>query len=294
MSQLTSEIKGANIYEVVKWGEEILKGYEKPDATIDARLLLRHLLGFNETELLLNREMIVPAHVRESYVYLIAKRSQGTPLQYITKNQDFMGLNFYVDDRVLIPRQDTETLVETLIQMSKSEPIKEGIDIGTGSGCISIALAHYIENLNMTALDISEAALDVAKKNVKMHGLENKICCIKSDLLKNYPQDQEKVDLIVSNPPYISKKECGELMQEVRNYEPQIALTDGLDGLTFYRNISKEAKALLKPYGIIAYEIGYNQSQEVTTILEQEGFIEVETLKDLAGKDRVVIARNNF
>lgn len=279
------------IYEVMKWGEAILENYKRPDAAIDAKLLMKLLLGFDETKLLLEREQKLATHLKESYTYVIAKRAQGIPLQYITKNQDFMGLTFYVDDRVLIPRQDTETLIELLIEKSKTEHFEKGVDIGAGSGCISISLATYIEGLNMTAIDLSEGALDVTKKNVKEHGLEERIKFLQSDVLEAYNKE-EKVDLVVSNPPYISEKDCRELMIEVIGHEPRMALTDEGDGLSFYKRITKDTKEILKPGGIIAYEIGYNQAKAVTTMLEEAGYIEIETHQDLAGKDRVVIARN--
>ena len=279
------------IYEVMKWGEAVLESYKRPDASIDAKLLMKNLLGFDEMKLLLERDQKLAAHLKESYAYVIAKRAQGIPLQYITRNQDFMGLTFYVDDRVLIPRQDTETLIELLIEKSKTENFKTGVDIGAGSGCISISLVTYIKELTMTAIDLSEGALDVTKKNVKEHGLEGRVRFLQSDVLEAYNKE-EKVDLVVSNPPYISEKDCKELMIEVIGHEPRMALTDEGDGLSFYRRITKDAKEILKPGGILAYEIGYNQAEAVTTILEEAGYIEIETHQDLAGKDRVVIGRN--
>lgn len=292
MNQCNNKIEDKEtIYEVIKWGQAVLESYKRPDASIDAKLLMKNLLGFDEMKLLLERDKKLAVHLKESYAYVIAKRAQGIPLQYITKNQDFMGLTFYVDDRVLIPRQDTETLIELLIEKSKIEHFKTGVDIGTGSGCISVSLATFIEGLTMTAIDISEDALDVAKKNVKEHNLEERIKFFQSDVLEAYNKE-EKVDLVVSNPPYISEKDCRELMIEVIGHEPRMALTDEGDGLSFYKRITKDAKEILKPGGIIAYEIGYNQAKAVTTILETAGYIEIETYQDLAGKDRVVIGRN--
>ncbi len=278
------------IYEVMKWGEAVLESYKRPDAGIDAKLLMKDILGFDETKLLLERHQKLADHLKESYTYVIAKRAQGIPLQYITKSQEFMGLTFYVDDRVLIPRQDTETLIELLIQKNKEENFVKGVDIGTGSGCISISLTKYIEGLKMTAIDLSEGALEVAKKNVQIHQLEERIKLLQSNVLDAYNK-KETVDLVVSNPPYISQDDCRELMVEVIGHEPRMALTDEGDGLSFYKRITKDAKEILKPGGIIAYEIGYNQAKEVTTILEAAGYVEIEVHQDLAGKDRVVMAR---
>jgi release factor glutamine methyltransferase len=283
---------GTTLHELIKQGEEILRAYHKLDAAIDARLLMCYLLGCKDITLILNRDEMISPHVEESYMYLIAKRTQGIPLQYITKSQEFMGLEFYVDERVLIPRQDTETLVETILDIAKQEPLHQVVEIGVGSGCISISLAHYRKDMNITAIDISQEALEVTLKNTRYHHVEDRISCIKSDLFDAYKGAANTLDLIVSNPPYISREDCKSLMHEVEGYEPRIALTDGSDGLTFYRRISKEAKVFLKPNGLIAYEIGYNQSEAVMHILSQEGFYNIQTLKDLPGKDRVVIARN--
>ena len=273
-------------------GEEILRKRRKSEKDSDS--ITKGglaVLGFDETKLLLERHQKLAEHLKESYTYVIAKRAQGIPLQYITKNQEFMGLTFYVDHRVLIPRQDTETLIEHLIEKNKKEQFKTGVDIGTGSGCISISLVNYIDELCMTAIDLSEGALEVAEKNAKAHQVADRIKFLQSDVLEAYNKD-EKVDLVVSNPPYISEVDCRTLMQEVIGHEPRMALTDEGDGLSFYKRITHDAKAILKPRGTIAYEIGYDQGQAVKTILEDAGFIEVEVHQDLAGKDRVVIARN--
>ncbi|MHC1749989.1 MAG: peptide chain release factor N(5)-glutamine methyltransferase [Cellulosilyticaceae bacterium] len=292
MNQDRFPVQNVTVNELIKKGENILDAYRIHDAAIDARLLARHLLGYDSITLVLTANEIVPEHIKESYMYLIAKRSQGIPLQYITKEQDFMGLSFYVDDRVLIPRQDTETLVEAILTLYKKHPVHNIVEIGTGSGCISIALAHYLEDISITAIDISSEALDVAKKNAKHNNVQNKITFMKSDLMKNYVGETQSVDLIVSNPPYISLQDCKELMREVRGYEPMLALTDGADGLSFYRKITEEAALYLAPNGILAYEIGYDQGQAVSRILEEAEFGEIEVIRDLAGKDRVVIGIN--
>ena len=291
MNQCSNIEDKETIYDLMKWGQGVLESYGCPDAAIDAKLLMKDLLGFNETQLLLERHKKLVDHLKESYTYVIAKRAEGIPLQYITKNQEFMGLTFYVDERVLIPRQDTETLIELLIEKNQKEHFKKGVDIGTGSGCISISLARYIPDLEMTAVDLSPDALEVAKKNVKFHELTERISFLQSDVLDAYDKN-DKVDLVVSNPPYISEVDCRSLMTEVISHEPRMALTDEGDGLSFYKRITKDAKEILKPNGIIAYEIGYDQGKAVSTILEEAGYIEIEVHQDLAGKDRVVIARN--
>ncbi len=291
MNRVPTSNEDLTLHEVLRRGEEILKAYQKLDAAIDAKLLMCYLLNCKSISLVLNRDEIISRQLQESYMYLIAKRSKGIPLQYITKSQEFMGLDFYVDERVLIPRQDTETLVETIIDMSKKETINNIVEVGCGSGCISIALAHFIPDVKITAIDISQDALEVTLKNAVMHNVSSQVTCKKSDLLNAFDADSESVDLVVSNPPYISKYEYHTLMKEIRDYEPKIALTDELDGLTFYRKISKDAKAFLRPSGIIAYEVGYNQSEAVGNILADEGFSDIKVIADLAQKDRVVTAR---
>ena len=279
-----------SIFEWMKWGEEVLDEKGRPDSAIDAKLLMKYVLAFNETQLLLERQKRLDEGMQQIYKSLIEKRSSGIPLQQLTGTQEFMGLEFQVNEHVLIPRQDTETLIEELLEQNKTFSFKRGIDIGTGSGCISITLAYYIKELTMCAIDISEEALKVARHNIEKHDLEKRLYTLKSDVLENYAEE-EKVDLIVSNPPYISKEEVETLMIEVIGHEPREALTDEGDGLSFYKRISKAAKSYLKKGGVIAYEIGYNQGKAVTTILKEEGYSDVKLLPDLSGNDRVITAR---
>lgn len=283
--------KNATVSELIQLGEGILKSYNQPDAGIDARLLAMYLLECDKMYLMTNRDLEVADHIGESYLYLIAKRTQGVPVQYIINEQEFMGLKFFVDSRVLIPRQDTETLVETIINLSKEVPIHKAVEVGVGSGCISVSLAHFIPEVEMTAIDICQRALEVAKKNIQAHEMTDRVVILESNVFEKYEGEEASLDLIVSNPPYISVEECKQLMKEVREFEPRHALTDGNDGLTFYKKITKEAKKYLKENGLLAYEIGYNQGNDVKTILEQEGFKNIQVIKDLPGHDRVVIGR---
>ena len=289
MSMLKDQPKNVTVNQLIAMGRNVLESYEKMDAAIDARLLALYVLQCTSSELILHGNDEVADHIKESYMYTIAKRIQGIPLQYITKSQEFMGLEFYVDERVLIPRQDTETLVETIIEYSKQNRVEKAVEVGVGSGCISVSLVHYIKGLNITAIDICENALAVAKKNVKAHQLEEHITLLQSDVFKDYDGEEESLDLIVSNPPYITFDECKGLMGEVKEHEPRKALTDEGDGLKFYREITKEGKKYLKKNGLLAYEIGYLQGEDVCNILKQEGFYNIKLIQDLAGKDRVVI-----
>lgn len=291
MNQTWKQKQNLTVNELILKGESILSAYEKEDAKVDARLLAMDLLGWNTTKLLLNRDEKVADHIEESYMYLIAKRSQGIPLQYITKHQEFMGLDFYVDERVLIPRQDTETLVEILINLAKQKPIHKAIEIGVGSGCISVALAKSLKDVHITAIDICESALHVAQKNCLQNEVKGQITLLQSNLFEKYEGEQASIDLIVSNPPYISKEECKELMIEVKGFEPLKALTDDADGLTFYKIITEKAGYYLKPEGVLAYEIGYNQADDVCKLLEINGFKDIEVFQDLAHRDRVVLGK---
>ena len=289
MNQCHSLEYGATVWQAMKWAESVLESSGRPDCHVDAKLLMLYVLDCSDTMLLLNRQKVMAPDQFEAYTKYIAVRQTGVPLQHITGVQEFMGLEFKVNEHVLIPRQDTETLIEQLLGKLKDNGALKGIDIGTGSGCIGISLATYIPELEMTLVDISKDALAVASYNIKMHQLEARVKTLESNLLAQY--DGEKVDFIVSNPPYIAQKDMEELMIEAKEYEPHLALTDYGDGLYFYREISKLAKDYLKENGLIAYEIGYDQGEAVQDILKAEGYCDIELHKDLAGQDRVVIAR---
>lgn len=290
MNQCHSLENGCTIWQGMKWAENVLIEKKRPDAYIDAKLLILYVLEYNESQLLLNRQQVMPDDKIEQYKQAVLTRAAGVPLQHITHEQEFMGLSFYVDENVLIPRQDTESLIEKILQENQKHSIQTGIDIGTGSGCIGISLAHYIKGLRMTLVDISERALEIAARNIKSNGLEDVMMTLQSNILQAYKGD--KVDLIVSNPPYIAKEDMEDLMTEVKDHEPHLALTDEGDGLYFYREISAKAKHYLKKGGLLAYEIGYDQGEAVTAILKNEGYEDIELFQDLAGNDRVILARN--
>ena len=224
--------------------------------------------------------------IREMLVLRAKKRK---PLQYILGEWEFYGLPFKVSEGVLIPRADTEILVEQCIQLMREVEEPNILDIGSGSGAISIAIANELKSSSITGIDINEKAIKVANENKILNKIEN-INFIESNLFENLDKDF-KYDLIVSNPPYISKNEYETLMPEVKNYEPQNALTDLGDGLYFYREISKFVGEYLKDTGYLAYEIGYNQAKDVTKILQDNNFDVLSVIKDYGGNDRVVIAK---
>ena len=227
--------------------------------------------------------------IREMLVLRAKKRK---PLQYILGEWEFYGLPFKVSEGVLIPRADTEILVEQCIQLMREVEEPNILDIGSGTGAVSIAIANELKSSSVTGIDINEKAIELANKNKTLNKIKN-INFVKSNLFENLDKDF-KYDLIVSNPPYISKNEYETLMPEVKNYEPQNALTDLGDGLYFYREISKLAGEYLKDTGYLAYEIGYNQAKDVTKILQNNNFDILSVIKDYGGNDRVVIAKKTI
>jgi release factor glutamine methyltransferase len=286
--------KPVTVNSIIQEGYTFLAEKGQPDAKRDAKLLAMHFLGYNMGELLFHWYDETDLNFRRIYFDAISQRALGIPLQHLTHEQEFMGFTFYVNENVLIPRQDTETLVETILNLAKNEPIYQAVEIGVGSGCISIACAKYLPELKITAIDISEKALEVAKKNIELHEVAKQVTLLKSDLFENYPGKLQGLDLVISNPPYISLADCDKLMTEVINYEPRCALTDEADGLTFYKKITVEAKKYLKDGGLLAYEIGCDQGKAVSKLMSCQGFTDILVIKDLAKKDRVVIGRHNI
>ena len=222
----------------------------------------------------------------EKYFQYINKLKNGIPLQYITNNQEFMKLNFFVDENVLIPRADTEILVEEVISLANDDKNKI-LDVCTGSGAIAVSLAKYIKNSNVMAIDISKEALKIAEKNAFNNNVNIKF--IESDLFNNL--EENDFDIIVSNPPYIRENVINELSIEVK-HEPKIALDGGKDGLDFYRKLSSESYKYLKEDGYLCLEIGYDQKNEVIEILKNEKkYKNIYSKKDLFGNDRIIIAQ---
>jgi release factor glutamine methyltransferase len=220
---------------------------------------------------------------------LIEDRLNGRPIAYIVGNREFMGLDFYVQEGVLIPRPDTEALVEEIIELCKDKKDLSLLDIGTGSGAITVSLAKYLNNADVKSFDISEIALEIGKKNAINNNVEDKIEFIKSDLFSAIKDTDIQFDVIVSNPPYIPKKDIETLHTQVKDYEPYNALEGGEDGLDFYRDITEQSVNYLKQNGILAYEVGHDQAQDVAEIMKNNGYTKIYTKKDLQGIDRVVI-----
>ena len=276
-----------NIREVLKNGIEKLNENNIEDASLKAKMLLSEILEMKKEYLLIHEEEIMDVPDINTFFEKIDRLVNNEPIQYILNRQDFMGLNLYVDNNVLIPQPDTEILVEEVIEIAKDR--EEGLkilDMCTGSGAIAISLARYIKESKVYATDISEAALEIAKDNALKNITD--ITFVKSDVFDKV--EEKEFDIIVSNPPYIESDVIKTLSKEVQN-EPHIALDGGTDGLYFYRKISKEAISYLKDGGYIAFEIGYNQREQVEKLLRENGYKNIYSKKDLGGNDRVVIGQ---
>lgn len=280
--------------EVLRKGQKILECCNVPAARLEAEILMAYMLKCQRHDLYLMKEWKLDGLQVQEFFNLIYRRCEGCPIQYITNRQEFMGLEFYVDHRVLIPRVDTEILVEHVITWARKRVGHIRIlDVGTGSGAIAISLAVFLPNAYITAVDISGEALDVARINAQRHGVENRITFLEGDLfspLYGCP-DAQPFDVVVSNPPYIPTPEIDDLEKQVKDYEPRIALDGGDDGLKFYGRLAREGLEWLKAGGLLAVEVGYGQSQKVKALLESTGcYGDVTVHKDLAGIERVVSA----
>lgn len=285
--------------EVYRDGREKLEKAGVPEAALDARLLLEHVCGTSRNDLLAHGDALVTEENRLAYEALINQRSRRIPLQQLTGVQYFMGLEFQVDEHVLIPRQDTEVLVEEALKN-----LHDGmrvLDLCTGSGCILISLLRYSNSCQGVGTDISREALTVAEKNAcKL--LDTEDCpdrdertvrpkFIESDLFEKV---EGTFDMIVSNPPYIPSSVVETLMPEVRDHEPRLSLDGSEDGLMFYRRITQECGKYLTRGGMLFFEIGYDQGAAVSALMEKAGFLEIQVIKDYAGMDRVVFGTLGF
>ena len=266
--------------EAERRGAETLAAAGREEAAQTARLLLCHVLGFNFTDYVLAREDLLSPRDTARYEELLTRRASGVPLQYLTREQNFCGLSLYVDERVLIPRQDTECLVEEVLRDGARGAL---LDLCTGSGCIPLALLKHGNFSCALGADISAEALAVAEINRARTGLP--LLLRQSDLFSEIP---ERFDVITANPPYIESAEIESLSVEVRDHEPRLALDGAADGLAFYRRLAAESGAHLKPGGRLYLEIGMSQGAAVASLLEAAAFSDIQIIRDLAGRDRIV------
>lgn len=278
--------KTFNLESLYNKGRETLRKAGIMEADLDAWYLLEDITGVSRTMYYGNPKAEVPEEVATEYVAFLEKRSRHIPLQHITGRQYFMGMEFLVNDQVLIPRQDTEVLVEETLKKIKG-PVKL-LDVCTGSGCILLSIMKLQKEVQGTGVDISEEALEVAVQNAEKLKVDAHFH--KSDL---FEQVTGTYDLIVSNPPYIRTDVIKELDEEVRLHDPFIALDGKEDGLYFYRKIIEQAPEYLKDGGWLLFEIGHDQAEAVSGLLKQAGYEKIDVKKDLAGLDRVVSARYN-
>jgi release factor glutamine methyltransferase len=269
--------------ELLQTAKTKLLEQEIPDADLDAWYLMTYVFHINRTDYLLHGDEVALEEEAVRYLSYVEERARHIPLQHLTGTQEFMGLEFDVSKDVLIPRQDTEGLVEEILKVCKGKSV---LDMCTGSGCIIISLEKLGGLASAYGVDISEQALTIAKGNAAK--LDAKVVFVQSNL---FQQVSESFDIIVSNPPYIRTSVIEELMPEVKDHEPHLALDGSEDGLEFYRSIAVDAKAHLKEKGYLFFEIGYDQGNEVRHILQEEGYAEIVIKKDLSGLDRIVCAR---
>ena len=274
------------VLEAINLSTEFLGKRNIESPRINAELLLAHTLSCKRLDLYLSYDRPLNEDEVNIYREFIRRRSKYEPLQYIIGKVEFFGLEFIVNPSVLIPRQETEILVETIINSFKKEDNLKILDIGVGSGNISVSVAKHLHNSKITATDISEQALTTAKNNAEMNSVSEKINFINHNILKD--DLNEEFDIIVSNPPYISEKEFPELKDELKVYEPKSALTDFSDGLNYFKVISSKAKGLLKNNGKIFFEVGQGQSEDVEKILRENNFKEILIVKDYLKIDRVI------
>ena len=276
------------IDEALFIGMKELNNNNIEESNLKVKLLISNVLDVTKEYILIHGNEEFPVDKLNEYFEKIERAANGEPIQYITNSQEFFGMNFYVDENVLIPQPDTEILVEEIIKIIRKENKKlKVLDLCTGSGVVAISIAKE-ENIEVTASDISKKALEVAKKNATMNNVN--IDLVESDLYKNI---KDEFDIIVSNPPYIATDVIDTLSSEVK-CEPKIALDGGKDGLDFYRKIAEESKNHLKTEGYLAFEIGYDQKESVMKILEENDYINIYCIKDLSQNDRVIIANKGM
>ena len=269
-------------------GAEALLNYSDTPR-LDCEVLLAHIVKKERVWLAVHLKEETDKNTEDAYSALIARRKMGEPVAYIIGSREFMGLNFSVSKGVLIPRPDTETLVEAVMEM----PLPKGvriIDLCTGSGAIAISLAHYIKDSEVLAVDFSDICVKTARKNAETNGVAERTQVIKADIMTDF-FDGDKFDVLVSNPPYIKTEVLDSLMTDVRDFEPTSALDGGDDGLIFYRRIAQLLPALLKKGGFLALEVGHDQAEDVAKILISAGCTEIDFRSDLAGIRRVVVGR---
>lgn len=293
MSQAAPQFSAVNAGETLREGVRRLGAAGVPSAPLAAELLLMHVLGRDRAWIYAHPEQPVSGEQTAAFFSLIAARAAGTPTQYLTGKQEFWGLEFEVSRDVLIPRPETEHVIEVALARlgeSRRSQLLHVADIGTGSGCIAVALAKELPGATIFATDISPAALAIAQRNAARHGVEKRVKCVEGNLLDGVT-DPARFDLIVSNPPYVARTESSSLPIEVREHEPELALFAGEDGLAVYPLLIAQAANRLAPGGLLVVELGYGQLEPVGELLDAaRGWTRIKAEQDLAGIFRVISA----
>lgn len=281
------------IKDLIRMGIKKLDRRKYSNPPLECVLLLAYLLDVDKTYIYIHNNEEVPSSVEDKYFSLIDERRKGYPIQYILKEKEFMGISFYIEEGVLIPRPDTEILVQYVLdyidEKYKERDIKI-VELGTGSGCISLSIAYYKKNVFVYSVDIDKKANAVAEENSKRLKLPGRVKILEGDLFQGIKNMglKNSVDIIVSNPPYIPEDEIFGLQDEIKKYEPLWALDGGEDGLDYYRRIIPQSKEYLKNRGILVFEMGFDQGRKIKELMEKENFRNINILKDLQGLDRVI------
>lgn len=280
------------LLSLLNWTTEYFQKHQIDSARLDAEILLAHYLKLERIQLYMKFDQPLSPEELAGFKILIKRRAQQEPVAYITGEKEFWGLSFKVNSSVLIPRPDTEILIEKVIEAypDKNHHLKI-LEVGTGSGNIVIALAKHFPNSKIQTHDVSEAALKVAQENASTHNVQDQIDFQHSNFLEKEFSQDSKFDLLVSNPPYVRKKEIEGLENNVKDFEPHLALDGGEDGLVFYRKLAGLASQILNSQGRFMVEIGEDQGEEVQNLMDQAGLTEVQVYQDYAGLDRVVSAK---
>lgn len=295
------------VKEMLTMGEKQLMDSDIADATRDCKILYCYMMDIPFSKIILEYQEVLQDRLCDKYFELIDRRSNGEPVQYIMGSQEFMGLEFIVNENVLIPRQDTETLVEDALEIINTGTLRgedmdvkrkewDILDLCTGSGAIGVSLARIANKVNVTCSDISEGAIKVAKENAQKHGVAKSVKFEQGDLFKPFSKHfrKQKFDMIISNPPYIKSSVIPTLQKEVCEHEPLSALDGGESGLDFHERIVSGVGGHLRKGGVLLLEIGHDQGEAVSGLLSRNGdFTSIRVLKDLANRDRIVFAKKS-
>ena len=275
------------------WAIEELKRAQSKSPQLSADLLLACVLHWDRVRILTHPEESIPEEAWDRLQALVLRRTKGEPLQYLTGRQEFYGLLFQTGPGALIPRPETEILVEAAIRLIRNQPHPGArfLDVGTGSGCIAVSIAREVPTATGWAVDLSAAALEVARENARRHGVDKRIQLIRSNLLDCFPRTQA-FDYMFCNPPYVALKDCDSLPSEVRDYEPHLALFGGESGMQVYQALIPEVPSRLVSGGYLLLELGAGQAEPVRKLVEQEGISVQKILNDLQGIPRCLIGRN--